>query len=301
MTDWTLRRVTDLPILADGWERLAVQVSQDGALLLVSARSCDLRHLGAMPNVPDGEAADLRLDIVTPTGAQELTIPKVPLRYPMPEILPDGRIVLVGSRARYASRGPADRNVILYDPVTGDRTSFPVGDAVAHVQVDRLGRIWISYFDEAWPNPGLVCLSPDGERLWDFPQDNAPHDIFDCYALNVAGKSAYLYYYTDFPLCRVGPDFSTTFWGCDLEGCAQVALHGQHALFSAQYNEPVNRSHLMQMTDAQLTRRATVTLRLPDDAAFPTRHGVQMRGSGVHVITDTTWYSGEMSDLITRH
>jgi hypothetical protein len=57
--------------------------------------------------------------------------------------LPDGGYALASSRSKVG-----EKNLRLFDDRGHFRTSFPIGDGVEHMAVDRKGRIWVGYFDE---------------------------------------------------------------------------------------------------------------------------------------------------------
>jgi hypothetical protein len=84
-------------------------------------------------------------------------------------------------------------NAHILDAQGKVQRSFPVGDAVAHTQVDDSGRIWIAYFDEGHgplDDDSLNCFSSEGQVLRSFPELG----ILDCYTLNVFQNGAWLCY-----------------------------------------------------------------------------------------------------------
>jgi len=225
--------------------------------------------------------------------------------HPVFDRLPDGGFVVAASRCRW--RGPDDyeRNGAL---VSGDgRVSrFTPGDGIEALQADRMGRVWVSYFDEGvfgnrgWgrggaPKPvgasGLVAFDPSGARVW----ENTQARIDSCYALNVTSDAVWFYAYRTFDLCKIAPDLSTTFWRTGLMGCRALAVADDRALFSGQYKDPPDRFWLLDLTREDATA-VPVTVRLERGQPFQ-RGNIRARGEFVHVMSGGTWYRGALSDL----
>jgi hypothetical protein len=149
------------------------------------------------------------------------------------------------------------------------------------VQIDNLGRIWVSYADEGvygnfgWGQPGsppvgaagLVCFSESGQKLWEYPVD-AEDTITDCYALNVSGSAAAICFYTDFPICRISSDFELQYWKTNLRGCHEFAISENKALLSGQYDDPPDRAYLGNLDKGQFGNPQEARLVLPDGSGI---------------------------------
>lgn len=126
-------------------------------------------------------------------------------------------------------------NAFILDRNGNQLSSLWVGDYLAHLQADPTGRIWVSYFDQAfgrdYSQKGLSCYDSQGQAVapwWDCP-------MMDCYAMNVSKDAVWHCGYTEFPIVRVGFDGSQRSWDSQVHranaivGWGQrVALYGRH-------------------------------------------------------------------------
>lgn len=166
-------------------------------------------YMAAVVHV-SGSDADRVLDSVT------TTFPKI-------QPLPDGEILLVGTRAERRPDGSHDLNASVLGPDGMRRREFLLGDGIEDVQTTADGRIWVSYFDEGvfgnfgWGEPGgpapigapgLVRWLSDGTVDWSYEAPPGLEEIADCYALNVAGDAVWACYYT--PTFRSCESLATT-------------------------------------------------------------------------------------------
>lgn len=210
-----------------------------------------------------------------------IDLPPLELGYSHVDLFPDGRVLLANRRHNWRAETDHDLNGVIFDPRTGRADRVGLGDAISDLQIDDHGRIWIGYFDEgvfgsSVGQAGLVCFSTLGENVWEFPAD-ADHTIDDCYALNVAGAEAAIFFYSDFPLYRIGADFELTWKQTKLRGCHAFAMSETEILFSGQYDDPPNVAYIGR-SDREgmiLVRRAY--LFMPDGSARP-RGRLQGRG-----------------------
>jgi outer membrane protein assembly factor BamB len=159
--------------------------------------------------------------------------------------------------------------------------------------VDALGRVWVAYGDEGifgnfgWGNPGpipvgaagLVCFDATGEKLWEYPA-SANGMTADCYALNVFGSEAAIFFYTDFPVCRISSDFKLAHWKTELAGCHAFAISRSAALFSGEYNDPTDTAYLGEFDADSQMRARRVRLLLPDGSGLPKG---RLLGRGPHL------------------
>lgn len=99
--------------------------------------------------------------------------------------LPDGGYALASSRSKVG-----EKNLHLFDDLGKFRTSFPIGDGVEHMAVDRKGRIWVGYFDEGifggdpLSSHGLSRFGQSGQLEYQW-NDSANGPIDDCDTLTL--------------------------------------------------------------------------------------------------------------------
>jgi hypothetical protein len=165
-----------------------------------------------------------------------------------------------------------------------------LGDGINSTYVDAVGRIWVAYSDEGifgnfgWGRPGptpigsagLVCFSELGEKVWEYPTDDG---MSDCYALNVSDSEAAIFFYSDFPICRIS-DFRLAYWKTELRGCVEFAISEAAVLFSGQYDDPPDAGYLGSLEAGQALAAREVRLLLPDGSGVPKG---QLLGRGKHL------------------
>src|SRR6185436_473322 len=117
-----------------------------------------------------------------------------------------------------------------------------------------------------------------GEKVWEYPAD-ANGMMTDCYALNVSRSEAAIFFYTDFPICRISSDFELTYWKTELAGCHEFAISKSAALFSGQYDDSLDTAYLGRFETDGLMSTRQVRLLLPDDSGL--LEG-QLLGRGKH-------------------
>lgn len=210
-----------------------------------------------------------------------IDLPPLEAGYTRVDLFPNGRVLLASGRYGWRAEPVDDLNGFIFDPRTGQANRVNLGDGISDLQIDDRGRIWIGYFDEgvfggSVAQAGLVCFSAVGEKVWEFPED-ADHRIDDCYALNVAGTEAAIYFYSDFPVCRIGADFRLSWLRTELHGCHAFAMSETEILFSAQYRESPEAAHLGRLVAGEIVDVRQVRLVMPDGSARP-RGRLQGRG-----------------------
>ena len=141
----------------------------------------------------------------------ELTGPAV--GHSVLDLLPDGEILVVGSRSQRFRDGTVEDNAHVFDPGGAHLRSFCLGDGIERIGVDSAGTIWVGYFDEGvfgnlgWDDPmgaaGLVRFDDHGHRLWGYQSPAGVGEVADCHALNVDARTTWAYYYPDFPLVQI--------------------------------------------------------------------------------------------------
>lgn len=300
------QKLTDIPIPSDGYSLVAKSVANDGSLLFLSIEPTGVDAVTAtcesggtaesggaiFPETTMKEPNRFRLSIWRADGSlRTIELPGLDETFPLVDIFPDGKILVAGRRCAWRDQDDYDLNGAVFDPNTGMLSRILLGDGINSAYVDALGRIWVAYFDEGifgnfgWGipgpkpvgSPGLVCFSELGEKIWEYPEDDA---MADCYALNVSDAEAAIFFYTDFPICRISSDFKLERWATNLRGCHQFAITKTAALFSGQYREPSDVAYLGRFETGQLVDTRQVRLLLPDGSGLPKG---QLLGRGRHL------------------
>lgn len=141
---------------------------------------------------------------------------------------------------------PKQPNAFIFDRNGNQLLSFWVGDYLAHLQADPAGRIWVSYFDQAYgrdySQKGLSCYDRQGQTVapwWDCP-------MMDCYAMNVSKDAVWHCGYTEFTLVRVGFDGSQRSWDNQVHRATAIVGWGQRAALYGGYGD--RSQHLTTLT-----------------------------------------------------
>ncbi len=229
------------------------------------------------------ESKRFRLCIARNAGPpQTINLPELDVTFPRVDVFPNGKILIVGPRCSWRGERDYDLNGIIFDPKTARSSRILLGDGINSTYVDALGRIWVAYSEEGifgnfgWGNPGprpigaagLACFSESGEKVWEYPVD-ANGMMADCYALNMSGCEAAMYFYTDFPICRRWSDFKLAYWKTDLRGCHEFAISETKALLSGQYDDPRDAAYIGRLEAGELSNTKQVRLVLPDGSGVP--------------------------------
>ncbi len=294
------QKIGDIPVPSDGYSLVTKSVASDASLLFLfiepagtSAVIERFPHgIGIFPKTKMKDAKRFRLSIVRTNGpSQTFDLPDLDVTFPRVDVFPNGKILVVGSRCSWRGEHDYDLNGVIFDPKTTRSARILLGDGINSTYVDTLGRIWVAYGDEGifgnfgWGNPGpkpigsagLVCFSEFGEKVWEYPVDSR---MADCYALNVSGSEASIFFYDDFPFCRISNDFKPAYWKTGLRGCHEFAISETKVLFSGQYGDPSDVAYLGSLETDALTDTRQVQLLLPDGSGIPKG---QFLGRGEHL------------------
>jgi hypothetical protein len=294
------QKLTDIPVFSDGYSLVGNSVANDGSLLFLSidqtgtdaVRESYASGIGIFPKTRMKEAKRFHLSIWRATSPHlTIDLPELDLTFPLVDIFPDGRILVVGPRCSWRGDEDYDLNAV-FDPKTAKVSRILLGDGINSAYVDALGRVWVAYGDEGifgnfgWGGPGptpvgaagLVCFAETGEKIWEYPTTNGM--MADCYALNVSGSEATIFSYTVFPICRVSSKFELSYWRTELSGCHEFAISRSAALFSGQYNDPPDAAYLGRFEKDGHMYTRQVRLLLPDGSRLPKG---QLLGRGKHL------------------
>lgn len=237
--------------------------------------------------------------------------PRTPLRvaltvaHPFVQPLPDGQVLVVGSRCRWGPQG-AEANALVFDADGVLVAAATFGDGVQDVATTPSGRIWTSYFDEGifgnygWGDPGPEPIGSAGlirwtralKEDWRFP-GNA---MDDCYALNVAAEDAWVYYYDSFPIVRTDGR-TVEEWQTQVDGATSVVVADGRAALVGGYRPAGDRVVSGALSSAGSFEPAfTGRLTLDDNTPLPSSSTVG-RGDVLNAFVGTRWYRTSIDDL----
>ncbi len=303
----TLAHVVPLPEVGEEFTFVSGSVSnrQEGLFLFIKNDLINEIHgryeRKGGPSFPKRKMANAKtmlVVILSDENRQDILIDDVDFTFPEFDLFPDGRILLA---AGWCAND--DLNGLIFNSETREKTKFHAGDGIETICIDDASRIFISYFDEGifGDGPGMggiTCFNDEGGIIWQFNStDRKDAYISDCYAMNVTGFDAYIYYYTDFELAKIGPKFETAIWKTDISGCHCFAISDDALLFSSQYGEPENSFHLMKRLPRGLSNKTPVEVKL-DIGTFDKQGQTIGRGASIHHINKQGWFRGSIDTLL---
>lgn len=242
------------------------------------------------------------LFVCSQNGIEEFHLPSLTATIPRVQMFPNDEILVVAPRCWKFQDGSHELNARVYDAGGNLKREFLLGDGIEHVQTDRKGNIWVGYFDEGvygnygWGNSndrlgaaGLSCFNDKGEKLWDFQPPAGCDPISDCYALNASKDGIWTYYYTGFPLVRIGADWRTRAWNTQTAGGREFAVHDRNILHYGGYGEHRTDCKLLRLGQNSVDVAAEVVLILPDGVEL-SKATVIGRDNKLHVFYEDDWY-----------
>ncbi len=315
----SLKKVSEIPYPSDNYSHVRSYVSSSGSGLFLFVESAAKRAVeekaagpgGAIfPKITMDAKVSFRLVQVNGNNRTEYGIDNLDFTFPVFDVFPDGKFLVASSRCEWRAENDFDKNAMIIDPISGDQTEILLGDGVATLAIDELGRIWVAYFDEGvfgnfgWGGPGpdpigwsgLNCFDPSGDLLWHYEPSEGHDWISDCYALNVFDSNAYIYYYTEFSVCKIGEYFQKTYWPTPLKGCHQFAVGKERILFSGQYDDPLATVYLSAFENGKILAPKEFELTLPDGRLIADGKLVG-RGSKMHFFDDSGWYQCDVDEM----
>ncbi|MFD9894088.1 hypothetical protein ACFWY9_32465 [Amycolatopsis sp. NPDC059027] len=304
-----------------GDELVSASVGPSGEVVALWAAPEDLSELTVRTTTPGGATfpeprtsrpVTARVTVHTPDMAIAARIRSLSVAYPTVQPLPDGQVLVVGSRCRWRPEGP-DRNAIVYDSDGAVVFGETVGDGIQHVQTTRRGETWVGYFDEGiygnfgWGDSegrpplgasGLTRFSTALTQDWRFslPDDSAWGSIEDCYALNVDGDTAWACYYDDFPIVRVH-DGAVTGWHNDVRGAKALAVGGSRVALYGGYRPDHDRLVVGVLDGDRFQVTGKYRLAGPDGRPLPRTAQVVGRGPDLNVFVDDVWLRLNIDDI----
>lgn len=279
---------TILPSMPRGWRAQNHALMADGSLAILAA-----------------DAADRDVRIWTFDGyaqSDEIGVP-VFSHCGLFDRFPDGRwLVTVAS-------GDVN-NARILGPDGRELRRIRLGDGIEHLKIDDAGRIWIGWFDEGvfgnrdWSYPGRRW-PPNGCGVAAFDEfgsvvseaDGGPHNgIVDCYALNVAGETAWACTYTNFPIVSLAVDQRPRWWRSELSGVRAVAVRPPHVVAAGGYSENGNRVVLVRLGDD--VAEVVAEWRLPFEPEPWTVSLIDARKDVLSVVVDGRWLRWGVADFL---
>jgi hypothetical protein len=191
---------------------------------------------------------------------------------------------------------PGAPNARVIDSDGSVRRSFALGDGIEHLQCDRVGGIWVAYFDEGiYGDPlsasGLNRFDALGALTWAY--DGI---MDDCYALNVAADAAWACPYSDWPILKVGFDGATVAWpNSHKSGARVLAIDGDLVVLLGGYRDEARHGALLRLGDGQVDCVGEFALGLEQKlGALPLAVG---RGAAMHFVQGDAWLKLSVGDV----
>ncbi|MFG1623909.1 hypothetical protein [Kribbella sp. NPDC049227] len=318
-TPLTVTHVGRLSTDHAGDELVSVSIGPDGEAVALWAGPADAAVLQDREVAPSGasfavdrldEAVTVRVSVHTPRLTQQLSIPGLRFTYPVVQPMPGGAFLVVGPRVRRGTDGTPP-NAVVYDAAGQVVAEGLLGDGIEHVQATPSGNVWVGYFDEGvygnfgWGDgpgtepigsDGLLRFTPELTLDWRYHAEGDTDPISDCYALNVAGESAWACYYTGFPLIAVRRD-EVRSWRNTVEGASAIAVHEDRVALYGGYGENSDRLVIGRIgADAVEVEREHQVV-LPGGSPI-SAIDVSGRGSTLNLFAGPDWYRLDLADLV---
>lgn len=305
----SLNKVADIPVADSGYSLVSQSISNCGQALFLFVEN-EFNADGPIATMD--QFRRFKLIVQSHDEQRAIDLGEHSFAFPVFDIFPDGRIVMASSRCEWRENNDFDLNGKIFDPDGHETITFLAGDGIEALSVDDQSRIFISYFDEGvfgnlgWgsdPGPtgpgagGLNCFNDQGECIWQFNNiDGEGKFISDCYAMNITGSQTYIYYYSDFELCRIDGNFDRKFWTTRIEGCHHFAINEDGILFSGAYGEAVSRFHWAKLLDGRLSKFEKVTVKLENGEL--SKNGTTIaRRDKVNYFNDQDWFQASIDEL----
>lgn len=155
------------------------------------------------------------------------------------DVAPDDWCVAAATRS---ASGESNATAFLHGR---EIATFPLGDAIEHVQCDAEDGFWVGYFDESRDPNGLARFVRNGEREFGYAGY-----ILDCYSLNVARDAIWACPYTDFQIVSMSLKGKLREWGnASITGATGLAVHGNTVALIGGYEGNRDRIALLELTN----------------------------------------------------
>jgi hypothetical protein len=210
-------------------------------------------------------------------AAAQIEVP-TSLRVRFVQPLPAGRVLIAAARTR-----PGQDNAEIWS-----------GDG----QLERSGLIGDEAMAGAGPEShGLARFTSGLEPDWLYPRGELP-PVFDCYALNVAGETAYCCPYTDFHLVAVTGGRGRDLGPVPVRGASRLLTDGDRVVLAGGYGPDYDLITPLRITAGGIAPDGPPSrMVLPDGLEIPRARSC-CRGPDLHLITSTGgWYQLSLDDL----
>ena len=177
-----------------------------------------------------------------------------------------------------------------------------LGDAIEGVLTTATGEIWVGYFDEAMGGSGpqghgLARFSSDLQPVWLYPGPPTTPEIFDCYALNVAGETAWTCAYTQFHVVSACGDQVTDLGRAPYRSAHLLLVDGGTGALIGGPGPEYDLVTSFRITEGQTVASGSQQrLVLPDGMELRGFRSA-CRGSDLHVIIRGAWYRTDLDQL----
>jgi hypothetical protein len=253
----------------------------------------------------------IRATVHAPELVSARLIRDIKLKHPFVQPLPDEQLLLVGARCHCEAAG-LEKNALIVDNAGNAVREGTVGDGITHVLTTSAGAVWIGYSDEGvfgygddscWERAGMerlgsngiVTLDRDLDVSWCFPERFPPGSIFDCYALNLAGDTAWACYYDRFPLVRIDGGVVSA-WQNKVSSAEALIVADSDVALIGGYEANRWRVVLGTLTTSTFVPRSRFRLTLPDGRT-PEAARLIGRGDELHAFVDQSWFKLNVGDL----
>jgi hypothetical protein len=269
------------------------------------------RHRGSFPRPVPSRPVAVRVTVNDPAVLSTTTIPALNLAFCSVQPLPEDRLLIVGARRGSRPNGG------IFDADGRQVAECDFGDGIQHVFTTTSGLVWVGYFDEGvyGDNPvahhGIVCFTAAGDPVWTYPFDTGFGVVDDCYALNVAGETAWSSYYNSFPVVRI-EDRAVTGWHSPVGGATALIASGGAVSGGAAWDGAASGGAVALVGGYREHDRFVIGALAgdrfepldpqrvvgPDGRALPSETRFVGRGAELHAFAGTRWYRLDLDDVI---
>ncbi|MBC2877128.1 MULTISPECIES: SMP-30/gluconolactonase/LRE family protein [Streptomyces] len=279
MRNTALRPHATLPGPYDAGTVLATTVDARGNALWLLCPDAETVRNPYGPSYPKPRRYPYDALLVSSDGTPPVdrTLTGVRVRPSALDVLPDGRVLLVGGGA-----GESNAQLLGRDGRPPHR--FSIGRGARFVRADRQGTLWSAYSDEGvYGDPlaaaGLVRWDGHGNRQWSLtPPDGLPHPV-DAHALNVDDDGGAWFAYHPSPrLLHVRADGRVASWTTPVARPRGIAAHGAEVALLAD-----GLLHRCRASAGTLDPLEETRLTLPDGTPLTRYTDVVGRGRRLYV------------------
>jgi len=296
--------IADLPSDLVPDRLVRATVDWGGAPVLVHGAPASSRSEGAAVTVLRHDGSRWRTLLETETA----------LVRPHAQPLPDGGVLLAGTRSLRAPDGRAELNGTVYDTAGTELRRVLLGDGIEDVQVTAAGAVWVSYLDagttgdfgshgwgrlspERWVEPvgtsGLVRFDLEGRREYELEPPPGESPAGDCFALNAGDAAVWISYHPGFPLVRLDGGGATA-WRTGGVAADALAVSGNRVLRFAGYGVHRGTCWAGRLGEARELELEQVEVGLVAGVPLAAAHFVVGRHDALHAVTGNVWHRLEL-------